>query len=219
MESKFQSSFIPKGGSAAPAANAASAPNRGETTLLGILATAVFGISLLLAIGMFGYRFYLVQSIGKMEQDLQRAQADLSSGSITELVRLNDRIISTRILLEQHVAFTPFLAFLEQSTLRSVRFTELDYNATPGGIELKLTGEAQGYSALALQADVFTKASGFKSPHFSDLRLNDSGNVVFTFKTTVDPNLVSFKKVLEGLPPSVGSLDYSDNEDQYPNEE
>jgi Tfp pilus assembly protein PilN len=92
---------------------------------------------------------------------------------------------------------TPLFAFLEASTLRSVRFTDLGYNTSGETIELEMKGQARGYAALALQADAISNSQYFTDPIFSDLTLDDRGNVAFTFKAKVDPALVSFRQGVE----------------------
>ncbi|MEK7187122.1 MAG: hypothetical protein AAB690_02395, partial [Patescibacteria group bacterium] len=89
--------------------------------------------------------------------------------------------------------------FLESSTLKSVRFTDFSYGTSPAGVELVMKGQARSYAAVALQSDLFTKSSHFKNPVFSDLGLDESGNIIFTFRAIVNPNLISYQKQIEGL--------------------
>ena len=86
------------------------------------------------------------------------------------------------------------------STVRTVRFNSFRYSMAEGGIELSLNGEARGYVALALQADIFNKSNFFINPVFSDLILNSKGDIVFSFKATVDPNQVLYTRQIESIP-------------------
>jgi hypothetical protein len=78
-----------------------------------------------------------------------------------------------------------------------VRYTDFSYNTSNKGLELMLKGEARGYTALAAAAEVFNENKAFQEPSFSDLRLDEKGNVVFTLSLRVDPTFLSYKKLVE----------------------
>jgi len=200
MEPKFQSSFIPKG---PIVSNVPGAPigrrTRQEKSLFYILASTVFIVSVLSALGVFGYKFYLKYSIDKMGADLEDARMTLQPEVIRELTRLDNRILSSQKLLARHQILSPLFEFFEVSTPKTVRFKDFSYTKTPQGLELKIIGEARGYAALALQADIFDKSQYFKTPIFSDLSLNEKGDVNFSFKAMLDPTLVSYERKVERL--------------------
>ncbi len=196
MEPKFQSSFIPKGPLAtSSSASPIKAVRKGG--LFSFVSLIIFVISLLLAVAVLGYKFYVKASINRMSQEIEVSRGDLVPNSANDFIRLNDRLISTQTLLDNHIAVSPLFDFLEATTLKSVRFDDFVYNTTPAGIELTMRGQARGYAAVALQSDVFNKSPFFIEPVFSDLRLNESGNVVFTFKALISPSFVSYKKQIE----------------------
>jgi hypothetical protein len=195
MEPKFQSSFIPKGPLAA-SSSISSSPVRSRG-LFSTVATIIFTLSVILSIGVFGYKHYLNYRIDKMGADLEAARQEVESDITHELIRLDSRIVSTRNLLSNHVVVGPLFDFLEGSTLRSVRFNDFKFSNTSKGIELTMTGQARGYSSLALQADVFNRSVYLKNPIFSNLDLDDEGNVIFSFKANIDPTLVAYRRVVE----------------------
>ena len=192
MDPKFQSSFIPKGSVVSTTASVSAGRKIKKKGLLAFLALIIFSTSVLLAVGMFGYKFYLKYRIETMGVDLERARATLEPETIRELTRLNDRMISTQELISKHHILTPLFEFLEKSVPIRVRFSNFRYSVTEKGLELSMRGEARGYAALALQADIFSKSQYFKDSIFSDLNLNERGDVDFSFKAIVDPNLVSY---------------------------
>ena len=174
-------------------------PKAKEKSLLAYLALVIFSISVLLALGMFGYKFYLKYSIAKMGVDLENARATLQPEIIRELTRLDNRIISSQELIAQHKILSPLFEFLEISTPKTVRFSDFRYSMTPQGLELSMTGEARGYAALALQSDIFNKSQYFKDSIFSNLKLNTKGDVIFSFRAIVDPSLVSYQREVERI--------------------
>ncbi|MDP2642182.1 MAG: hypothetical protein Q8P21_02740 [bacterium] len=197
MEPKFQSSFIPKGPITSGAAGMSVAPKIKERSLLAFLALVIFIISVLLALGTFGYGFYLKYRIDQMGANLERARATLEPETIRELTRLDDQITSTTGLIAGHRVLSPLFEFLEESTPRTVRFNDFKFSMTEQGLELNMKGEARGYAALALQADIFSKSEYFKDPAFSDLSLNERGDVGFSFKAMVDQDLLSYQREAE----------------------
>ena len=174
-------------------------PKAKEKSLLAYLALVIFSISVLLALVMFGYKFYLKYSIAKMGVDLENARATLQPEIIRELTRLDNRIISSQELIAQHKILSPLFEFLEISTPKTVRFSDFRYSMTPQGLELSMTGEARGYAALALQSDIFNKSQYFKDSIFSNLKLNTKGDVIFSFRAVVDPSLVSYQREVERI--------------------
>ncbi len=64
------------------------------------------------------------------------------------------------------------------------------------GFSVKLSGVAEDYKSIALQADVFNSDKGrsFKNVVFSNLARDKNGNVTFDLQFTVDPSLLSYEK-------------------------
>ncbi len=199
MDPKFQTSFIPKGPTISSGAVAMTERNKGRG-LFGFLATLIFILAIVAGLGVFGYNLYLSSQISKMGDDLASARTSLDPETIKEISRLNSRITSTQTLLSQHTVLSPFFDFLETITLKSLRWTNFKFATTKDGLTLRMEGQARGYSALALQADALNKTKYIKSPLFSDLTLDDKGNVTFSFSATIDPSILSYKKSLENAP-------------------
>lgn len=175
------------------AGSAGASRSAGKKTILGTVSLYIFILTLILAAGTFGYERYLVSRLGTMGTDLESARQNLKPETIRELVRMDSRIISTDELLKRHTTITPIFKYLEESTLKAVRFNALDYTTTARGVELSMKGQARGYSAVALQSEIFNNSKFLKNPVFSDLDLDSKGNVTFSFKATVDPSFISYK--------------------------
>jgi hypothetical protein len=198
MEPKFQSSFIPKGPvTSSTTVGIPTGRKTKERSFFSFLAIVIFIISVLLALGMFGYKFYLKYRIETMSADLEKARVAIQPDIIRELTRLDNRIVSTKELISEHRVLTPLFEFLEISAPRTVRFTDFRYTTTDKDTVLTLKGEARGYAALALQADIFDKSQYFHNSIFSDLNLNTRGDVSFSLTASVDPNLVSYNRGIE----------------------
>lgn len=205
MEPKFQSSFIPKG----PIATSSSIARvqTGQKSILGFIATIIFVMAIIAAALVFGYNKYLSYQIGQMGSDLEAARANIEPEAIQELVRLDGRINSTNALLSKHTTLTPLLELLEDYTVSSLRFTSFTLLPTDDGLRLSMEGEARNYSTIAQQEEVFSSRTLLKDQNFSELALDDVGNVTFTFTAIIDPSLISYQRSIESspLPPAVST--------------
>ena len=83
--------------------------------------------------------------------------------------------------------------------MESVRFTKFSYDLgteDKPSISIKMSGVAIGYRSIALQSDLFAKNQNLIDPVFSNLVLDNSGNVIFDLDFSVDPAFVNYKQTL-----------------------
>lgn len=197
MEPKFQSSFIPRSSVSSSAPNTPLARPPRERDFFSFVAFAIFTLSIILAVGVFGYKFFLNYRIGAMGEELEEARSALAPETVTELIRLNARLASTGGLVRNHRIISPVFDFLELSTPESIRYTDFSYSSSNKGLELTLRGEARGYASLAAAAEVVNQSNYFQNASFSELRLDERGNVVFSMKATLEPALLSYERFVE----------------------
>ncbi len=192
METKFQTSFIPKQPVTETAHRASS------SGLIFLISLILFVASIAAAAGAFLYNDYIDKSIVEGNAQLKRNEQALDPTTIQGLTRLNDRINSATTLLDKHVAVSRLFAVLSDATLQNVRFNDFTYaNAGGDKVNISMKGQATSYETVALQSKSFTDPSRknvFKSPLFGDLNLDQSGNVTFSFSASIDPSLVSYSK-------------------------
>lgn len=197
MDPKFQTSFIPKGPINSPSV-ISSVSRTAEKGLLGFIASIIFLIAVVIAGGLFGYEKYLISSIASKGSLLEKNRSELDQDTIKQLLKLNSRILSTTDILDRHTVLSPLFDFLESSTFKSVRYTSFRFvNSSNNELTIALSGQARGYSAVALQADELSKSQYIKNPIFSDLLLDDKGNVLFNFKANLDPGIISYKRQID----------------------
>ena len=144
----------------------------------------------------------LVKKIETSKQDLAATKATYEEGSIEELIRLNDRIEESKVLLGKHLAVTPVFTMLELNTIQNVQLKTMKFSyAGPDKIKIDLSGVARNYDALSKQSDAFGDAHlrGFISqPVVSDFVLNPDSTVSFNFNALIDSKLVSYEASLSG---------------------
>ncbi len=195
METKFQTSFIPKKNSAGEEAYSYKRPFGSFL----IIAICIVALSILLAAGTFVYKAILQRSANSKVAELQDIEQQFNTTQIDAVVRFADKLDSANKLLDTHVAVTPIFTLLQENTLQNLQFTELNYTyLATNKIAVSMKGIAKDFGVIAKQSDAFSEVTGssFASPLFTDLNFDETGNATFSFLTTVDPNLVLYKNTL-----------------------
>jgi hypothetical protein len=188
MDTKFQTSFIPK-------KPVVETPKRdvGSGGLFYVISVIIFVFSVVCTVGVFGYMKYVQANIDRMNEELSAARESLQPEVIKEISRVDTRFESAKDLLKTHVLLTAFFDLLESKTLEAVRFTNFSYLMDEGKkVSVTMKGEAKSYAAVALQSKILSEDKNFKNPQFSDLTINKDGNVIFLFKTNIDPTLLFY---------------------------
>jgi len=199
MEPKIQSSFIPK--------NPVSLENKPRHTKSSVSLLFVASLSVLLVVavlwgGLFFYKIFLDNEIENKANMLESARVQFAPALIQEIERFGHRIDTTETLLGRHLAPSILFSIISERTLKTVQFNELMYKALPdGGVTVSMAGVAHSFSSVALQSDSFEKEKALIDPVFSNLNLDESGNVIFNFTAEVDPSLLSYGNLVEELAP------------------
>lgn len=195
MDTQIQSSFIPK--RPVSAGSGGMTTSRMEGGILSLVGTIIFVVALIAAIGVFGYEKFLEGRIAKMQTDLEMARQELQPDLIAELSRANSRFISAEEILHKHKIVTELFNLLENQTLPNVRFTSFGYKDDELGLSFDIKGEARSYATLAYQAKVISENPYIIQADFSNLDLNEDGNVMFSLEANIDPKLVSYEDYLK----------------------
>mgnify|MGYP007080246224 CR=1 FL=1 len=175
-------------------------PVRRGGGLLYTLSLFVFITSILISGGVFGYQKYLEGKIKSMDGVLVEAREALQPELIKVLTKTNDRFIAAEQIISKHEIVSGFFNLLENLTLQSVSYSSLAYSTNEAGvIEITMKGFARSYAAVALQAQVFSESKFVQDSIFSDLDLNDVGDVTFSLKAHVDPSAVSYETLIKQL--------------------
>ncbi len=195
MEPNFQTSFMPKKPIVEERATASRPVGFLTTISLFILFTV-----LIASAGLYFYKGVLVKNVSKMESDLNLAKNRFEPTKITELQLLDKRLRSSNEILSKHIAITPVFEALQELTMKTVRYTKFSYelgDEKNSKVLIKMSGQAIGYRSVALQSDLFTQNKNLIDPVFSNLTLDEKGNVLFELEFSVDPSFVDYKQVLQ----------------------
>lgn len=188
-------SFIPK----KPQGTAVKHKSSGGVINIFFLgALIIFLGALVVTAGVFLYERFVEQSIEEKSTQLEKARDAFEPALIEEFSKLEIRIQSAQEILDSHLALSFFFELLESTTLKSVQFKDFINITSPDGrISITMRGTARSFSSVALQSDVFGKDPFIRSPLFSNLNLDDLGNVIFDFSATLDPALLSYKQAVD----------------------
>ena len=198
METKYQTSFIPK---KPVTMTGQSQPS--SMSLLLVVSIIIFLISLGLAGYVFLQKNLLLQKLTTDQNTIETNKSGLTSDSITieSLVELNSRINVAKDLLNKHIAVSPIFDFLQQGTLKSVRFKNFNFSSADvneagiSRISIQMSGVAKDWETVASQADEFGKADWKKiitEPKVSNLSLGADGSVSFLFTAYVTPDFLVY---------------------------
>lgn len=189
MPLQFQTTFT---GKRSPSASAPAAPSRAFNAYA-VLALLIAAAVVALAVVLFFYKVYLTRSIAAMDASLAGTRKSFEPEFIAAASRLNSRIEAVKGLLAEHTALSPLFDLLEKKTLETVRFSNFSFDArNKNKITIAMTGAAKSFNAVALQSDVFGAEKYFKDPIFANFTLNEQGEVIFNFTTSVDPHFLRY---------------------------
>jgi hypothetical protein len=196
MESHFQTSFIPKKPVMATSPSRSKAP----INLFSLIATIFFIAALALSGGVFFYKGLIIKQIEENKAALEAAKTAYDPEAIQELIRLDSRLEAGKNLLNSHVAVTPLFNFLSSVTLKSIRFKDFTFTYLASDkIQVAMKGQAQNYTSIALQSDLFNEQKNLKNTSFGDLALDPSGSITFSVSTTIDPGLTSYASTIQPI--------------------
>jgi len=207
MEQNFQTSFIPK--KPMIEERAVSPRPVGFLTTISIF---IFFAVVVASGGLYFYKGVLSKSIIQMDADLVLAKNRFEPSKITQLQTLDKRLSASSLILSKHIAISPIFEALQALTMKTVRYTKFSYEVSTDKnpkILVEMSGQAIGYRSIALQSDLFAKNKNIIDPAFSNLSLDDKGNVLFDLNFSVDPSFVNYKQAL--LAESANSSDATGN--------
>jgi len=173
-----------------------STPSIGFFTVIAIF---ILFTVLLVTGALYFYKGSLEKNITEMEKSLNLAKGSFEPDKIAELQVLDKRLKASSEILAHHIDIIPIFKALQAITMKTVRYTNFSYdlgNQANANVTIKINGLAIGYRSVALQADLFaTKDEGknFINPIFSNLTLDDKGDVLFDLQFSVDPSFVNYK--------------------------
>ena len=211
METKFQTSFIPKKPTSSTIGATSPAPRRHTSSIFMTISTILFILSLAGAGGVYAYQQYLISAQQTYKDDLATREKQFNVDLIEQLKSENVKIDLAHQILNNHLALSQIFDIIGRMTIESVRFMSLDLSVPSSlndGIKITLQGYGTSYSAVAFQSDVLGQLDQYglrkiiKNPILSNPALGNAGSVSFGFSAVVDPASLSYEKAVTPAPAS-----------------
>lgn len=161
--------------------------------VLEYVAYVILGLMLILAIGVFLYGRVLDKTKLDKDKAIAKATAGLDAATVSQYVKLHDRLVTGQTLLSNHVAFSAVLPVLETTIPRMIRFTviHLGYDEK-GAPKLEAQGTSNNYNVLAAASESFAAEAKIKGAIFSSIAPQKNGTVSFSLSAKIDPAVISF---------------------------
>lgn len=216
METKFQTSFIPK----KPIATNEKKHSHVGSSVFMTIATLVFIASVAGAGFVIVWKNVLNKSQENYKLQLAESKKRFNTNLIEDLRKANTKIDLTKQILSNHLEVTSIFSIISKLTIQGVRFTSFDFSAPDKdgeGIKISMKGVASSFTSIAYQAEVFGKSEKFgsnkilKNPVISGLAVDEKGYVGFDFTTVINPDDILYEKILAAELESEGSLIPSGN--------
>jgi len=213
METKFQTSFIPKKPTASTIGGfSTSAPKKVTASIFMTIATVLFILSIASAGGAYAYKQYLYNTQNTYKGQLATRENQFNINLIEQLKAENVKIDLSRQVLNNHIALSQVFDMISRITTENVRFMNLDISVPAindtnnGQVKIALQGYGTSFSAVAFQSDVLNQLDQYglrnviKNPILSNPTQGTNNTISFGFSATVDPSSLSYEKLLSASP-------------------
>lgn len=166
-------------------------------SLFFVISVIIFIITLIAALAVFSYKKILIERIATMNAELSSAKNAFEPDLIDMLRKFSNRVEVAKKVVDNHSVLSPVFDLLENQTLVGITFDNFKYESRDGAASLlSMSGQSKNFNSVALQSDIFGREKMIKNPVFSDLNLDQSGNVVFKFSASLDPSLTAYKNLI-----------------------
>ncbi len=199
MDPKLQTNFIPR-----KSAVDSTLPKRTPVGLFTLLAFSVFILAILTGGSLFFYKKVLEKQNTELFASLESFKQQTKQPIVYELIALKKRIDISTEKLSKHVAVSRVLTLLSEYTLQDVRWSNFAFEVNDAGAAtLTMNGQARTFAAVALQMDkISADKDNFRNALVSDIRLDQNGNPMFTFKADIVPGALLYKTQIINTPQS-----------------
>jgi len=220
MTDNFQTTFIPKAsGKEISSMVSGSRPKTGYTLekILVMISMLIF----LVTIFVFAYKVWekkkIEKNIAEIIISLEAVKKSLDDGEINEITEINNRLVASTNLYQDHLAPVEIFGILEDFTLKSVSLNDFLYEYLEDGtVHIFANGEAAGYPSIVLLSDEYAKSQRMKRILVTNLRRTGEGVVSFSLDAFIDTDVIRYRNLdkFKVVSPSEDNdlLDDNDNE-------
>lgn len=151
----------------------------------------VFGVSVLITAGLFGYSYYLSSQIGVKKAALDTYEKQFGALQLQDMQALSSRMKMISTLVKEHPSVRVAFRLLEDSVENPVIYKNFDlrFSESSRSYELSLGANAPDYHSVVNQMDTFKRkpfSDYAKSVVISGLKPDTSGKVTFSLKMPIN---------------------------------
>jgi len=229
METKFQTSFIPKKPLPTSGAQGVTTgvpmhlkPTRTGSWFMNF-GVFLFIISIGLGAVLYAWKIVLLNNQNSLKQTLSNAEKSFNYGQIQQLQLANVKIEDAKKVLASHMALSSIFDVVAKTTAESIRFLSMDvttplYTGSAAGgaaqstktsnIELTFSGSGTNLSAVAFQAQVLGQLDKYgltdvlKNPVVAEPSIENDGSVSFKLSEEINPGNVIYMNGGSATPPA-----------------
>ncbi|MBX2866379.1 hypothetical protein KTR10_00230 [Candidatus Kaiserbacteria bacterium] len=145
-----RSSFIPK--QVAQSATPGRVKKRRVFNNISFFGSLFLGVTLLLAVGTFAYKYYIGTTLTAAQETLATERGRFSEADFAVVYALNRHLDAARYLLDRHSAPSKIFGALEESTKVSVQYTDFELRRMASGdLTITLDGATDTFGKIVLQ--------------------------------------------------------------------
>jgi hypothetical protein len=148
------------------------------------------GASILIAIGLFGYSYYLSSEVDGKKAKLDSYESQLGGLPLQDMRNLSNRIKVLNQLVKTHPSVNVAFRIVEDSVENQVTYSKFDlsYSETTKGYSLALGGMAPDYKGVAQQIDTLKRkpyTTYIPSVTVEGLSPDSTGKIAFSVRMPV----------------------------------
>lgn len=207
METKFQTSFIPK-----KPITPTVVVTRSPISIFFLVSMVLFLGSLLAAGGVLLWQNQLDAKHESLKEELAKQKKQFDSNFLTLLKEKTGKISIAKSLLDNHLAASKIFDMVGSITIENVRYKSFTLKYDPkanSAINISLTGEAKNYETVAYQSDVISENKYLRNAYLTNPSLQTNGYVSFSLAGTVDPTLLKYTDLFAPAPATTQSTESS----------
>lgn len=158
----------------------------------------IFVISSALWGSLFVYKKSLNDNALALKETIKKQKSAMEESTVNEVAIFAEKISVVKKLLDKHKAFSNVLNFLQDFTMKDIKFNDLNYSFSESAdsknndISLAMSGVTRSYASLAVQIQALEKNNQVKKVSVSGLSSEEKGGVKFNLKIIVDPVMINY---------------------------
>lgn len=205
METKFQTSFIPK----KPLVTDPTKPvvvHHGGMSIMMIISLMLFVVSIGGAVFSVVWIGVLKQAQDSYKQQLADSEKRFNISLIEDLKKFSTKIDISKQLFQKHLSVSEIFPIINELTIESVKFDTFEFtepDSSSDSIKITMKGIAKNYNSIAFQSDVFGSSDKFgknkviKNPVVADLSEDEGGQINFVFTGQLSSKEILYQKTVD----------------------